>query len=871
MAKKKFSRLSVLLEAKDRMSGAFQKAAVTADKLKENVKKLSSSLDKSKNSTSSASRSTKELADKYKEIATRLGQVDEKVKKTTQIFNSLPKPIKLAALAAKQFGNAIIDAAKSTNTYTGIQMKITGVKKSLQAAYLAHKLFNTSATGMLKNTKAWIGLEMSVNKTKKSIQSGYLAFNLWKNVSPTVEKISNKFKSLGNFIGKLVNPLRQTSNEFKNINNKIGETGNRGRATFNQLADSNAKLNKQLAKMNSELSKANSKLGSMKSNMGSMNAMGTAFGVAYAGQAAFGAGQQVVKGTVGTAMDQQYSQASVGILAGAENGAKFYKQIQEYAASTAYSSEDWAKNMRGAIGHSKTIKDLQVYQTAIEQLATLDPAQGLEGAALAVRELNSGDPTSLVERFELPRSALKGIKDMKDPVKQLEAMSKIVGDSTGYTVKNIKEMKKLPLMQWQKLTNSVKTAFGYMGAGALKVLAPMIQKFNKLWDSGAFKGFIDSASKGFADVTTSVVDFGKKMFSSLKSDGVKSKMQPFIDLFNNIKSSVSEAWPTIKPIFENLGSIASQTAGMINKAWPQVNSLLQTALKLVKDISTWVANNWPTLAPIIAGVVTAMLTFSTLSTVVTLWRDFRVAVIAAQGALTLATAAQWALDAAMAANPIGLVALAIGALVAAGILLWQNWDAVKAKCIELWDKFGMLMPMMGSLLGPFGSLIAAGVGLIANWDSLKDKATSIWDSIVSAFTGGVNGAIGAINTLTSAINMIPGVNIGSIPKLASYNKYANTKVSSAAKQPKLPQNGGGKGLAAFGIGHHGGLDRVPYDGYPARLHKGEKVLTRNEVKNSERSGVTVTGNTFVVRQESDIDAIADALYSKLSGAQTQMG
>ena len=60
---------------------------------------------------------------------------------------------------------------------------------------------------------------------------------------------------------------------------------------------------------------------------------------------------------------------------------------------------------------------------------------------------------------------------------------------------------------------------------------------------------------------------------------------------------------------------------------------------------------------------------------------------AAQTAATgAATTAQGALNTVMAANPIGAVILAVEALVAAGILLWKNWDTVKAKAGELGTK-----------------------------------------------------------------------------------------------------------------------------------------------------------------------------------------
>ncbi|MGL1931756.1 MAG: phage tail tape measure protein [Desulfotalea sp.] len=48
------------------------------------------------------------------------------------------------------------------------------------------------------------------------------------------------------------------------------------------------------------------------------------------------------------------------------------------------------------------------------------------------------------------------------------------------------------------------------------------------------------------------------------------------------------------------------------------------------------------------------------------------------------TAGQWLLNAAMTANPIGLVVVGIGALIAGGIALYRNWDTVSAYGMKLW-------------------------------------------------------------------------------------------------------------------------------------------------------------------------------------------
>lgn len=70
-------------------------------------------------------------------------------------------------------------------------------------------------------------------------------------------------------------------------------------------------------------------------------------------------------------------------------------------------------------------------------------------------------------------------------------------------------------------------------------------------------------------------------------------------------------------------------------------------------------------------------------------------------------------------------------------------------------------------------------------------------------------------------------------------------------------------------GYASGLQRVPYDNFPALLHTGERVLTASEARNYNGGGATVnvSGNTFVVRQNSDVDAIAAAIADRLALAQ----
>ena len=97
-----------------------------------------------------------------------------------------------------------------------------------------------------------------------------------------------------------------------------------------------------------------------------------------------------------------------------------------------------------------------------------------------------------------------------------------------------------------------------------------------------------------------------------------------------------------------------------------------------------------------------------------------VAQTAATGA---ATTAQGALNTVMAANPIGAVILAVEALVAAGILLWKNWDTVKAKAGELGTKVKTVFGGVRDAIT--GSFDAAKKKVKGFFSWLDDKVSSI--------------------------------------------------------------------------------------------------------------------------------------------------
>lgn len=65
-----------------------------------------------------------------------------------------------------------------------------------------------------------------------------------------------------------------------------------------------------------------------------------------------------------------------------------------------------------------------------------------------------------------------------------------------------------------------------------------------------------------------------------------------------------------------------------------------------------------------------------------------------------------------------------------------------------------------------------------------------------------------------------------------------------------------------------GIDYVPYDNFPALLHQGERVQTAERAR-SDRGNrpIVISGNSFTVREEADIDRVASALLEKIELAE----
>ena len=130
-----------------------------------------------------------------------------------------------------------------------------------------------------------------------------------------------------------------------------------------------------------------------------------------------------------------------------------------------------------------------------------------------------------------------------------------------------------------------------------------------------------------------------------------------------------------------------------------------------------------------------------------------------------------------------------------------------------------------AVIGVVVLLVGAVVTLWNTHEGFREGVINIWQGILGVVEGIVNKIIDMYNWVINLINKIPGVNIelASHVALTEESKKERTRQSMKGEQIRVGDNIAGS--------YKTGLSFVPYDGFVAELHKGERVLTEQENKN----------------------------------------
>ncbi|MFR1618481.1 MAG: phage tail tape measure protein, partial [Dysosmobacter welbionis] len=197
-------------------------------------------------------------------------------------------------------------------------------------------------------------------------------------------------------------------------------------------------------------------------------------------------------------------------------------------------------------------------------------------------------------------------------------------------------------------------------------------------------------------------------------------------------------------LFETIALYGMEAGDAIRNGFNRIRTAGSTAVTAVKNVTLWIAGMAKTA--VVSGV-TALKNMA-----LGLVSMARQAVVTAVTAMPGLIASVWSFTAALLANPITWVVIGIVALIAALILLWQNWDSVTAFLQNAWDTacskitaglewlkqgFQSIMDWIGEKIAWFGE---AGRRLVTTFvDGIK--------SVAMAPINAVKGIFGKISNL----------------------------------------------------------------------------------------------------------------------------
>lgn len=152
--------------------------------------------------------------------------------------------------------------------------------------------------------------------------------------------------------------------------------------------------------------------------------------------------------------------------------------------------------------------------------------------------------------------------------------------------------------------------------------------------------------------------------------------------------------------------------------------------------------------------------------------------------------------------------------------------------------------------------IAAAIGglvgtIITNWDKTKSATENVWNGIKLFVTNVVNGLLNFIENLfpgfkEAGAKLFTGFWNGLKSVWTKITDWVSNGVKTLAEllNPKNWFSDDGNTKSGYGRSFAAGLDNVPYDGYKATLHKGERVLTAQENKEYNAGRAANSGNTY---------------------------
>ena len=221
-------------------------------------------------------------------------------------------------------------------------------------------------------------------------------------------------------------------------------------------------------------------------------------------------------------------------------------------------------------------------------------------------------------------------------------------------------------------------------------------------------GVLEKSGIRFTEAQQNMILYGKESekVAALQA-GLAQNLRETTDTLNGVDAATAKAQRSLGEVFESLGKSFA----------PAISKLSDAVSPFLNKLADWIAAN-PKLTTTIVVITGAI--FALLAIVGTIGLILP-AIITGFSALAtvvgfLATAFTFLL------GPVGLIILAIAALIAIGVMLYKHWDEVKAFAIQVWTGIKD--------------------GITTAMQAVGDFLSGIWEGIKNVFWTGVNFIVG---------------------------------------------------------------------------------------------------------------------------------
>ena len=374
-----------------------------------------------------------------------------------------------------------------------------------------------------------------------------------------------------------------------------------------------------------------------------------------------------------------------------------------------------------------TIKTLlpALQDLAVSSYGVSVSQEQMQSMANLVGKVMTGSASALTRYGVTMTDAQKSILQTGTESERAAMLVEVLGQNFGGLAESMAKTPEGRIIQLRNAWGSVKDIVGY---GVLPAITSVVT-------------FLASKIPDAQAVMTKAVDGVKVLLVWLNDNLLPPLTTAFqkvwsygVLAFNNIKRAVQQN----ESKFASVGTLLTGVRDALFHAFefckPALHWVKDTGLPLVVSglggvlqsatgVFHFFVNNWSLIAPIIAGIAGAILVYKGAVTAI------QIAQQAWNVIQLICTAAQWAWNVALTANPIGIIIVAIGALIAIGVALWMNWDSVCAWCKQAFQAVGDFFVSVGTAIGDFF------VGL---WTGIKDTAVSVWDGITGFLSGAWN-------------------------------------------------------------------------------------------------------------------------------------